>query len=51
MPKKYFIGLDQGTTGITALLLDENWDAVARGYKEIHQIYPYAGYPGSSEER
>ena len=44
MPKKYFIGLDQGTTGITALLLDENWDAVARGYKEISQIYPCAGW-------
>ena len=44
MPKKYFIGLDQGTTGITALLLDENWNAAARGYKEISQIYPCAGW-------
>ena len=44
MPNKYYIGLDQGTTGITTLLLDEKWNAVSRGYKEIHQIYPHAGW-------
>ena len=44
MPNKYYIGLDQGTTGVTTLLLDEKWNAVARGYKEIRQIYPAAGW-------
>ena len=44
MANKYYIGLDQGTTGVTTLLLDENWNAVARGYKEIRQIYPAAGW-------
>lgn len=44
MPNKYYIGLDQGTTGVTTLLLDEKWNAVSRGYKEIHQIYPHAGW-------
>ena len=44
MPKKYFIGLDQGTTGVTTLLLDETWNSVARGYQEIRQIYPCAGW-------
>ena len=44
MPNKYYIGLDQGTTGVTTLLLDEKWNSVARGYKEIRQIYPAAGW-------
>ncbi|MBR6616053.1 MAG: glycerol kinase, partial [Lachnospiraceae bacterium] len=44
MPNKYYIGLDQGTTGVTTLLLDEKWNAVSRGYKEIHQFYPNAGW-------
>ena len=44
MANQYYIGLDQGTTGVTTLLLDEKWNAVARGYKEIRQIYPAAGW-------
>ena len=40
MKKKYYIGLDQGTTGTTTLLLDEKWNVVARGYKEHTQYYP-----------
>ncbi|WHH58118.1 glycerol kinase GlpK [Petroclostridium sp. X23] len=42
--KKYYLGLDQGTTGTTALLLDQNWDSVARGYKEHKQYYPKPGW-------
>ena len=42
--KKYFLGLDQGTTGTTAILFDENWRLAARGYREIRQIYPQAGW-------
>ncbi|MDD7319698.1 MAG: glycerol kinase GlpK, partial [Firmicutes bacterium] len=44
MKKKYYIGLDQGTTGTTTLLLDEEWNVVARGYKEHTQYYPKPGW-------
>ncbi len=37
--KMYYIGLDQGTTGTTTLLLDEQWNVIARGYKEHKQDY------------
>ena len=42
--KMYYIGLDQGTTGTTTLLLDEQWNIVARGYKEHKQYYPKPGW-------
>ncbi|WP_097027791.1 glycerol kinase GlpK [Clostridium peptidivorans] len=41
---KYYLGLDQGTTGTTALLFDENWDVMAKGYKEHTQYYPSPGW-------
>lgn len=41
---KYYLGLDQGTTGVTAVLFDENWHQVSRGYRELQQIYPQAGW-------
>ena len=41
---KYYLGLDQGTTGVTAILFDEHWQQAARGYREIRQIYPQAGW-------
>ncbi|MBQ9802440.1 MAG: glycerol kinase GlpK [Clostridia bacterium] len=40
---KYFLGIDQGTTGVTALLFDTDFNPVARGYREITQYYPQAG--------
>ena len=42
--KKYYIGLDQGTTGTTTLLLDEKWNIVSRGYREHRQYYPKPGW-------
>ena len=42
--KRYFIGVDQGTTGSTALLIDENWDVVAVKNVEHSQIYPKPGW-------
>ena len=42
--KKYYLGLDQGTTGTTALLLDENWDCIARICREHTQYYPTPGW-------
>lgn len=44
MIKRYYLGIDNGTTGTTALLLDENWRQVGRGYKELTQIYPQSGW-------
>ena len=41
---KFYLGLDQGTTGVTAILFDESWRQVSRGYREIRQIYPHAGW-------
>lgn len=42
--KRYFLGIDQGTTGSTALLIDENWKVVATKNVEHTQIYPKPGW-------
>lgn len=42
--ERYFLGIDQGTTGVTAVLFDRNWHQVARGYREIKQYYPQNGW-------
>ncbi|MGI5962683.1 MAG: glycerol kinase GlpK [Lawsonibacter sp.] len=42
--KRYFLGIDQGTTGSTALLIDEKWDVVATKNIEHTQIYPNPGW-------
>lgn len=44
MAKKFYLGVDQGTTGVAAILLDESWQLVSRGYCEIKQYYPQAGW-------
>lgn len=44
MAKNYYLGLDQGTTGDTALILNEDLDLIARGYKEHSSYYPQPGY-------
>ena len=41
---KIYLGLDQGTTGVTAVLFNEYWQQAARGYREIRQIYPQPGW-------
>ena len=33
--KKYYLGLDQGTTGTTVMIFDEDWNKVSRGYKAV----------------
>ncbi len=40
----YILAIDQGTTGTTALLLDEDGRIKSRGYKEIKQYYPNPGW-------
>ncbi|MBU5627485.1 glycerol kinase GlpK [Oscillibacter sp. MSJ-2] len=44
MHEHYYLGLDQGTTGTTAILFDEHWNAVSRGYEQIPLLYPRSGW-------
>jgi glycerol kinase len=44
MSKAYYLGVDQGTTGTTALILDDQWNVRAKGYKEHTQHYPKPGW-------
>jgi len=44
MKKKYYLGVDQGTTGTTALIFDEEWDICGKGYTEHTQYYPKPGW-------
>lgn len=44
MAKRYYLGIDQGTTGTTSILFDENWNLCARGYTEHKQHYPKPGW-------
>lgn len=44
MKKQYILGVDQGTTGTTTLILNDNWDIVSRGYIEHKQYYPKPGW-------
>ena len=41
---RYVLALDQGTTGSTALLLSRSGDVRARGYAELPQHFPKAGW-------
>lgn len=42
--RKYFLGIDQGTTGTTALVLDENWSVRAEAHGRHQQFYPKPGW-------
>ena len=44
MHVKYFLGIDQGTTGTTATLFGRDWTVASRGYQEVKLIYPQAGW-------
>ena len=44
MTGNFILAIDQGTTGTTALLLDENMDVRGKGYREIPQSYPAPGW-------
>ena len=41
---KYYMGIDQGTTGTTVLLLDGDWNLAAQAHKEHKQYYPRPGW-------
>ena len=38
------MGVDQGTTGTTVLLLDEDWNLTVSSHKEHKQYYPQPGW-------
>jgi glycerol kinase len=38
------LAIDQGTTGTTCLVVDDELRAIGRGYREIHQHFPRAGW-------
>ncbi|MCH7680945.1 glycerol kinase GlpK [candidate division KSB1 bacterium] len=44
MSKRYYLGVDQGTTGTTALIFDQEWDICGKGYTEHTQYYPKPGW-------
>jgi len=45
MPSKsYILAIDQGTTGSTALLFDEEGWVISTAYREVQQIYPHPGW-------
>jgi glycerol kinase len=41
---RHVIAIDQGTTGTTVLVLDEQLHVRGRGYREFRQIYPQPGW-------
>ena len=43
MKRAYYLGIDQGTTGVTALLADEKLTPVATGYCPVKRQYPAPG--------
>lgn len=51
MEKSYYLGLDQGTTGETTLLLDRDMRVVARGYHEHRRFFPKPGWGASTSPR
>ncbi len=44
MKTTYYLGIDQGTTGTTALVFDEDWQVRGKGYAEHTQYYPKPGW-------
>ena len=38
------LAIDQGTTGTTCLVVDEQRRIAGRGYREIRQSYPQPGW-------
>ena len=44
MVKRYYLGLDQGTTSTTALMLDAKWNVAGKGNLSHKQYYPKPGW-------
>ena len=41
---RYYLGIDQGTTNTTAVLVNENWEIAAKVSKAHRQIFPEPGW-------
>jgi glycerol kinase len=41
---KYILSIDEGTTGCTGLLFNDQGQEVSRSYREIRQIFPHPGW-------
>lgn len=41
---KHVLAIDEGTTGVTCLMISENGKIVGRGYREITQFFPQPGW-------
>jgi glycerol kinase len=44
MAARFVLALDQGTTGSTALVVDDQGEVRARGYRELPQYFPRPGW-------
>lgn len=44
MVKKYYLDIDQGTTGTTSMIFDDDWNICSKGYAEHTQYYPKRGW-------
>lgn len=44
MKEKYYLGIDQGTTGTTSILFDEKFRMASLGYEPIQLQYPQSGW-------
>ena len=42
--KSYVLAIDEGTTGVTALVINENGQVISKAYQEILQFYPQPGW-------
>ncbi len=40
----HVLGIDSGTTGVAALVVDDRGDVVAKGYREVAQSFPRPGW-------
>jgi len=41
---RYALAIDEGTTGVTCLMIGENGRVAGRGYREIAQHFPKPGW-------
>jgi len=40
---RHILAIDEGTTGVTCLMIAEDGRVVGRGYREIPQYFPQPG--------
>jgi glycerol kinase len=41
---RHILAIDEGTTGVTCLMIGEDGRVAGRGYREIPQYFPQAGW-------